>query len=65
MDEETYKQLLEKLDAQDKKIKTLEDKLTDVTSYNKALLNSRGEKPKDNTPTQEELKKKLMEGLKH
>lgn len=61
MEEENYNILLEKLQAYDQKISELEEKIKDVTAFNKTLLNTSA--PVTSTPKEDRLAK-LEEKLK-
>lgn len=67
MSEENYKALLEKLDAQDKKIEGLEKRIGDISAMNKVLLQTtEGEsRVQSSTERHNELDKKLKGGLFH
>lgn len=49
MEDENYKQLLDKLEKQAKTIEGLSKKIADVVAFNKALLDREPEKSKEKT----------------
>ena len=49
MEDENYKQLLDKLEKQAKTIEVLSKKIADVVAFNKALLDREPEKSKEKT----------------
>ena len=66
MDEETYKALLERLDAQDAKIADLEKRNDDLRSMNRALLGRTTQPLVDNSASERaKLEELLDKGLKH
>ena len=67
MDEDTYKQLLDKNEELAARVDELEKKLVDVTNFNKALLNRNTTQTTEATPgpNMQALEEKLTKGLKH
>lgn len=65
MSEENYKMLLERLDAQDKKIEVLEKQNADIVAMNKSLIGRTSETPAEKKVDRDELRGKLLRGLKH
>ena len=67
MSEENYKALLQRLEAQDKKIEGLEKRIGDVSEMNKVLLQTTDSGTGVRTPAEEhaELDKKLKGALLH
>ena len=66
MENENYQLLLDKLKEYDSKIEELEQKVKDVTSFNRTLLNTHSSETnssQDATKRHNELEKKLKEAL--
>ena len=62
MDEETYKQLLERIQTLEDKISATDKKVDDVSNFNRALLNTK--EPPGKEVSKEEHKKELEKKLK-
>lgn len=59
----SYDILLERFDAYDKKVQSMEEKLNDVMELNKSLLNRREETSSQNEEESTMLLKKLKEDI--
>lgn len=59
----SYDLLLERFDAYDKKVQSMEEKLNDVMELNKSLLNRREDSPSHNEEESATLLKKLKEDI--